>query len=503
MKKTKVLKKMFAMLLAAVLTLIPLASVSAANNLPEAGHAGSITVHKYLRSTSSTTPGTGEAITDQAALAALGEKAGAGIEFTLSRINFPVTVNTTIADAQADCTEVSTKATDADGEILWDNAADGIVTGYYLLEEDASTVPAGYTASAPAIISVPYALDDKDWNYDIHVYPKNVSDKELVKDTVTPQEGYSVGNTVTWSYLGKVDISKLYEAATPAYGTYKITDVLDSRLNYTSTTSVKGVNGTTPVVTLTAGTDYDVDTTTTPGTVVWELTNSGIDKLAGANATGLEIVFDTMINDTAYKGGTEIENGGTLDWENYNGTEDGTYTIDDDDKPKVDLYNVGIIKTNNDGLKKLAGAQFKIATSKANAEAENFIQAGTPAADVTVTTDADGKAMFAGVPVNASADTTFWLVEAVAPTTTDGEYVRPTIPFSVTLKNFTGTTDAEKLSASITIKNYLPGDPDIPTIWNLPLTGGMGTLMFYAIGAVIMLAAVVTYVKSRKRKSVH
>lgn len=503
MKKRKILQKIGTMLCAVALALAPLATASAAdNNLPEAGHAGSVTVHKYLRNTQSTTPGTGEELSSSD-LVGFGTKAGAGIEFTLSFITCDVDEDTTVDDVLSYLGTSITYATDANGEITWDNATDGIVTGYYLLVEEAATTPDGYTPMEPAIIAVPYALGDNAWNYDIHVYPKNINEKELQKDIVDKELGYSVGDEITWKFSSIVQTSKIYAydeaTGTEAYGTYTITDVLDSRLTYTGTTSVTGTGGRSDVA-LDVDDDYTITKETDSDGIValiWELTETGIKKLAEVGANTLEIEFTTDINERAYTAGTtEIDNGGILDWDGGDASSDSSsYTIEDDDKPVADLYNIEIIKTDSKGSY-LAGAAFKIALSKQDAIDEKFLQ-NEDGTDATVTTNENGYAMFAGLPVDTTADTDFWLVEDSAP---EG-YVRIDTPIKVTIKNITGTTDALKLSAEITIINYKPGDPDIPSKWNLPLTGGIGTTIFYVVGAVLMFGAVVLYVRSKKIKA--
>jgi len=532
MKKGKIFKRMGALFLSAVLTLAPFATASAADNdSPDATKAGSITVHKYLRAIESTTIGTGLPLT-AAEEAVLGE-VGIGIDFTLYKVNsnYEVTKDTKVQDALNNATAVSKQTTVSDGTIKWSFSSNA--AGYYVLVEDPATTPEGYAAAPPTIIALPYAVDDNAWNYDIHVYPKNVSNKELVKTVVDEEAGYSVGDSVEWNYAAKIDVSKLYTndkngdgtADDESYGSYKITDVLDSRLKYDATTglTMTGIGGSANVTLTKADGDFTVSASTAAGveTIVWTLTEAGIDKLVAVGSTGLTLTFETIVTDAAFGGSTstEVKNGGTLEWKNYldpsdSGYESSEYKIPEEDKPSVTLYGVEIKKTNNDGTKLLDGAVFKIATSKEKAQKSEFIQYdsngdGTADKDVTVTTGAHptdttitgGWALFAGLPVNDSTDTKFWLVEDVAPTTADGKYVRPGDPIEVELLNNSGTGTA-KVLASITIKNYLPGDPDIPDKWKLPLTGGMGTVIFYVIGAVIMIGAVFVLIRSKKTKAV-
>jgi|GEM_PF-1045794 len=546
MKKGKILKKISALFLTAALALAPMTSAlatSSNNYLPDYTRTDcSITVHKYLSNVDPTVAGSGLATTDpnfsaeEAAALAAAEKAGAGIKFSLYKVNLPeVTEATTVADALVGATFISEKATNASGDIEWTSLA----VGYYVLVEDnnnvsstpAGTVPDNYSPSPDSIIAVPYAVDDNAWNYNVHVYPKNVSDKELVKEIALPEKGYAVGDTVDWKFTGKVNITALYKAedtttdpVTPeAIGTYGITDTLDSRLDYTAGSSVvegivSGGTNVTMTIGTAAGAGIDVICTynSTSRVLTWTLTNEGIKKLAAAKATGLEIAFKTTINNTAYGAGSnEIKNGGTLSWKNSNDVQQTPYEIDEDDKPIAKLYNIIIDKVDGTTKEKLNGARFKIALTAADAKAGRFLKYDSDNdgdiddddEDVIVTTanhiispgnTVGGWAMFAGLPVTTS-QLTFYLAEITAPTVgtapNEKEYVRNMDPIEV--KFATATT----LSTTAVINNFLPEDPNIPDKWKLPLTGGMGTVLFYVIGTIIMLGCAVAFVKSRKAKA--
>jgi len=520
MKKGKILKKISALFLMAALALAPMTSALADNNLPTGTQTGDITVHKYLRDSASTMAGDSQKITDQTILDTLGtpaddadNKAG----FTLYAVpsNFEMEVTTTVADAltAARATPVGQeKFTDANGEINWT----GLSIGYYVLVE--TTPIAGYVASPDAIIALPYALDDNDWNYDVHVYPKNVNEKPLIKTVVDEDTAYNINEEITWKYNAQVEnYTKLFAeevldtdgitVITPAaYGSYKIVDQLDERLDFEETVSIKGTGQT--AVTLTedtgSGGDYKVSTGTN-NTVTWTLTEAGLEKLAVNKITALEVEFTTKVNAKAAGSGVGsdvIKNGGTLEWKNVGDLVATEYVIEEKDKPEVDLFSLVIKKTNNDGSLLLNGATFKIAISNANAKAGTFIKDSdgndlvvTTAAHPTDTAITGGWAMFAGLTGSLTANTDYYLVETIAPTNQAGEeYVRPTEPIKVTLI-------ADTASSTVVIKNYLIDDPDIPAMWKLPLTGGMGTVIFYIAGAIVMIGSAILFVKSKSKKA--
>ena len=98
-----------------------------------------------------------------------------------------------------------------------------------------------------------------------------------------------------------------------------------------------------------------------------------------------------------------------------------------------------------------------------------------------VTTDANGTAFFEGL-----ADGTYYLVETKAP----AGYNPLTAPVPVTVAG--SSTDITKLSVTAKVENQAG------TL--LPSTGGVGTTVFYVLGAVLVLGAVVLLV-TKKRMS--
>ena len=98
-----------------------------------------------------------------------------------------------------------------------------------------------------------------------------------------------------------------------------------------------------------------------------------------------------------------------------------------------------------------------------------------------MTTDAHGAASFDGL-----ADGTYYLVETKAP----AGYNPLTAPVPVTVAG--SSTDITKLSVTAKVENQAG------TL--LPSTGGVGTTVFYVLGAVLVLGAVVLLV-TKKRMS--
>lgn len=503
MKKNTIFKKLgAAVLTAALATGLFATTASASGNLPAVDAKSKLTVHKFATMGDSSTPGDGTLITDTSNLGTPLD----GAEFKLHKLKDDVAVtgaSTPASFTDADYEASYTGVTANGGIIEWDN----LPNGYYILEE--TQAPAGYdlSSSIPAIISLPYgyvggsdANPTTEYNYDVHVYPKNINNKDITKMVKDEKDAYVVGDTVEWQIGGKLP-AKLWDEAS-AYGSVKVTDPLDERLTYAAGSAVVsltgGKNGT---VVLVKDTDYK-ETIETDGTIVWELLNAGLEKAQTEGSTGITVDLVTTINEKAQTNqGAGISNGATLETKDYEGTDGPGGEIPEPEKPEIVVGGIIIDKVNKAG-DKLANAKFKIALTEADAKAGTFVKdaAGN---DIEVTTDADGYAQFMDFsqvsPAVVWTDVnTFWLVETQAPT----GYVKPSNPYEVVMKDDAG--DAVK-QFTFKVTNYKKGedpDPDDtnPT-FKLPMTGGMGTVLFTVVGLVLMVGAAAILVRSRRKNA--
>ena len=239
------------------------------------------------------------------------------------------------------------------------------------------------------------------------------------------------------------------------------------------------------------------------------------DQFLYNNGATIIITYTAVVTDKAAIAGNGNPNKVTVTWTTKGGTEPGPDKVEDVET--IYTYAIALKKVNNEG-KALPGAVFEFPFYvKSTPDKDGaYIYAGTTEGeDLTnqITTPKDGVIVVKGVKSG-----TYEITEVKAP---DG-YNKLTDPVTI---------EAEKTGATSTYKTvYLDKDGnvvgkdadadtkvhkvevDIETIaatavvvvnkagTELPSTGGMGTTVFYVLGAVLVLGAVVLLV-TKKRMS--
>lgn len=329
--------------------------------------------------------------------------------------------------------------TGADGSVT----ANGLHTGLYYVEEVGSGDHLISQKVEPFFVTIPYPNKaDNTWNYNVHVYPKNVKTGFDATKTVDAPVGL-IGQNVPWQISVKVpSLANPYESLT-------IADDMTGALEFVSWGAVT-LNGTT----LEANADYEI----VDGVIVF--TENGLQLVdtatADAEATVVVVVNSKVI---AVPEDGVVPNVASV---KLNGNEE-----------KSDAStNVGQLIINkvdkNDLAKVLAGAEFAIYASAPDADGNPV---GEPLA--TAPTDVNGVINWK-LHLGDKLSQTFWVVETKAP---DG-YVLPADPWTEILVE-KGTVTAN----TVEIKNFSPTGPD------LPLTGAQGTLLFTVAGIGLMVAA--------------
>lgn len=286
-----------------------------------------------------------------------------------------------------------------------------------------------------------------------------------------------VGQTVNYTVTGKVPDYTGFTAYT-----YKVADTMSEGLTFKKDVKVM-VGGAD--VTNACTVAYDVDNNANSFTVTVPVKSYTI----GAE---IKVTYSAVVNEKAIA--VVSENEAKLIYSN-DPTSDTTGTIT---PPVVKVYSSKIVIDKVEKVaegttaKRLKGAEFELykeVTSETGSttlyykwnDIDKKVEwVEITAAHTVVTTDDNGAASFDGL-----ANGTYYLVETKAP---DG-YNRLEKPFKVEV---TGGTAEVDLSVTAKVENQAG------TL--LPSTGGMGTTVFYVLGFVLVMGAVVLLV-TKKRMS--
>lgn len=302
------------------------------------------------------------------------------------------------------------------------------------------------------------------------------------KPTITKKVKNSAGNFVDDAGLNMTDVVtfKLTTSVPLQISdmtTYTITDTLTA--GFTLDKSSIKVEGTVATGSETVPTDiYTISddglTLTFDPTKMYDTTSD----LKAPIYNDIIVTYNAIFNDNAVIGGDGNINTAKL-----------TYTSDIANKTTTEITDtaeahtgaIAIEKVDKaDTSVKLEGAKFKVATSKANAEAGTFVKE-TDGEDIEVTTDANGLATIKGLAyADDGSDVSYWLVETQAPTykvTEGGQEVEKTYkllktPVEVKVGKTTHNT-------AVVVQNSKEID--------LPATGGIGIAIFAVVGIGIMV----------------
>ena len=311
----------------------------------------------------------------------------------------------------------------------------------------------------------------------VTIHDKN----DIPFNKVDDKESVDVGEIVTYTITGKVPD---YTGFTTY--TYLITDTMSEGLTFQKNVNVT-VGGTdvTSACTIT----YDKDNNANKFTVSIPVKSYTI----GAE---IKVTYTAVVNENAV---AKIENNAaTLTYSN-DPIDTSKTTTTPEDRETVYSAKVVINKYVKDSNnEKLAGAKFvlykEVKTDGSDTTTKDYykwndtakkVEWTTSKADATVkTTDANGAAAFDGLK-----DGTYYREEVKAP----AGYNLLKDPAEVVVNG--ASANAANLS-SLTVTGNIENSSGA----ELPETGGMGTTIFYVLGSVLILAAVVLLV-TRKRMS--
>lgn len=536
-------KKLLAVLTGMVMAFMGLAGVGAASANSEVippraamPEKASLTVHKYLGATDSTLKHDGTKI-EASKLTA--KKALAGINFNLYKVvgvdistNAGLELATKLAekpnitakviedgkislggkDYAIDKANKLTQTTNAAGEAVFTDTPRGL----YIVEEDLAgstdaniktsdgvVEKAKITPIAPFAVTLPMTNPDgKDWNTDVHVYPKNQVnklDKTVVDMGVTTEKPESTNGMDEFKYVlsttstgadtngdGKMDAADLGNL-------YQIVDQLPANVEYVKTTAKINDQTTTDFE---ATTVKDGNPERTTVTVAFK--DAGLNTIAAG--AKIEVTLHVKLKSVPADGLTK--NTGQLypnKWKKDKG--DGIPS----DEVVTKHGDIVIKKVNEDGTKPLAGAVFEVRLADTTTKSCSDLTKLGPVIKTSAPTGADGLVKISdlqltnwinGKAVGKDDQVPYCLVETTAP---KGYQLLPkAIEFKLT-KEGTVTNLAAAIAANAenasegnatTIKNYKnPG---------LPLTGAQGIILVSVLGLILVSIGVVLTVKRRK-----
>lgn len=321
------------------------------------------------------------------------------------------------------------------------------------------------------------------------------------------KETVSIGQVVKYTVAGSVPDTTGY-----AEYVYKIHDTLSNGLDFVNDAKGTAVIGNTVNVSVAFEDATDASTAPTTATLsgtgnrtmildlsAWVKANQQTNK--GKNFT---VTYYAKVNKDAVV--TE-KNSAKLEY----GNDPDNTTTTTPSEAKTPTYPLDINKYAKGGdNKKLAGAKFKLYSNKEDADAanDNSIKvsavagkAGHYVVDPTsTTTEFVSVDSITGVDgynlhVNGLAAGTYYLVETKAP---EG-YNKLTDPIKVTITKAGDTNWTVKKND--TAENDKIIDVENSTGSILPSTGGMGTIAFTVVAALLVLGVAVSFIRDRKKEN--
>ena len=463
MKKEHVYKRLYRNLFVALLLLaliVPSVTAQAATE------EGTLTIKKFrVEDYANLQESTGQRSDEQNV--PTGAQTIADVEFQLEKLVVGASDTRVDISTLVDSSFPAKKATtNASGEAKFE----GLEKGYYLVTQ---SVANGHSAHDERfVVRIPHISRDASGNattnYDVVVYPKGQR-VTVEKSVSSEKQVVGVGDIITWDvwYPLGPDLKRevtLQGTTTTTYGkNFYLTDEMDSRLDYVEgSVSFRyyDKNRSEIALTLSEGVDYHLPYDAATHVLTIQFTdNVGTKKVADANVAYIEMELDTRVNVSALDTVEVLWNNARIAFENTSGDpyEHEVFALgtsmEDDRVPKVYLGQIALTKVEaGDTSKRLAGATFYLADSRANAEAGKFLtrevdESGTRE-EITITTDRNGEAS-----IKAIGAGTYYLMETEAP---EG-YEKLTEAIEVTVAN-DGNRNVARLEVSNRREGTSPGD---------------------------------------------
>ena len=319
--------------------------------------------------------------------------------------------------------------------------------------------------------------------------------KTADKDTV------SIGQVVKYTVTGSVPDTTGYEQYV-----YKINDELSNGLDFVNDEKGTAVTGNIVNVTVAFGNDV-TDASTAPTTATIDTDNSkkmslDLSEWVRKNQTNIGKEFTVTYYAKVNKDAVVTEkNSAKLEY----GNDPDNTTTTTPSEVKTPTYPLDIKKFAKGEEKKLAGAKFSLYTSEADAKKGtnaikvsgsngNYVVDPTSSNTVFESVESiDGKGY--NLHVNGLAAGTYYLVETEAP----AGYNKLTAPIKVVITK-TGD-DTWTISKDGKDEEDKIIDVENSTGSLLPSTGGMGTIAFTVVAALLVFGVAVSFIRDKKREN--
>lgn len=320
------------------------------------------------------------------------------------------------------------------------------------------------------------------------------------------KETAEIGQVVTYTVTGSVPDTTGYDQYV-----YTIHDELSKGLDFVNDADGKAVTGNT--VNVTVAFKEVTDASTAPTTAKLDTENNrkmSLDLSAWVIANQknkgkyFTVTYYAKVNKDA-----EVINNNKASLEYGNNPSDKTITTPSEAKTNTYPLDIKKFKTKSD--EKLAGAKFRLYSSEAEAKANDESKAikvspvvagvaGNYVVDpASTTTEFESVKSIEGkgynLHINGLEAKDYWLVETQAP---EG-FNKLTDPIKVTI---TKDGDANwTVKKNDTAENDKIIDVENSTGSILPSTGGMGTIAFTVIAALLVLGVAVSFIRDRKKEN--
>lgn len=486
------------------------------------------------------------------------ETALSGAEFVLQKYNETSGDWKTLTKADNDnLTENGTLITSNEEGKVGQIHVDGLQPGKYRFIEVSAPDDSGYITDGETAYAFEIKIDEKGKTTYVIDKAYKEGDADAIKvvnekpdltkqvkkgDSYSKDADFSVGDTVTWKVETTVP-SKVNKLAT-----FEIVDQMSTALDFDQKTANMTVVTDKEGVTLDSkGEKPDYDLKVTPATKdsgsKWTITftQNGKDKLAKNGITKITVTFDTVLNKNAVATTGGNLNKAQLNYTNafYPNQENGK-DYPEHPTPETDVvkdesivytFGMNIVKVDGKTNSSLGGAEFDLYKYKGTAP-DNVTEAdlkntenATLVRSGLVSDNENGQLSDkkTGNPLYFS-NGDYFLVETKAPTDAEGNnynllkepvkvklnvvYVTKTTTTTtkevntdntftvkkttVTETTFNNSEDANAGTINITVKNNKGFD--------LPVTGGFGTLLFSCIGALLVVGGVGVLMSTKKKK---